>query len=188
MGIRHAFTSAKAAASDATLVDGPDWNADHVGERAQSSTTPATIGTAAVGIGTTDARADHVHAITELDAILASPVTLTVAGTFYDLVSVVLSVGTWLIWGQSYVDGSASGSASSARLYNSTGAVTLATAWSSAAASSTAVGPAKIVVAAGTPTIKLQAASEFPGNKAQPALLTRDTTAVATRIVAIKIA
>ena len=31
-------------------------------ERAAASTTPATIGTAAVGTGTTDARADHVHA------------------------------------------------------------------------------------------------------------------------------
>jgi hypothetical protein len=31
-------------------------------ERAASSTTPAAVGTAAVGVGTTDARADHVHA------------------------------------------------------------------------------------------------------------------------------
>lgn len=31
-------------------------------ERAAASTTPAAIGTAAVGVGTTDARADHVHA------------------------------------------------------------------------------------------------------------------------------
>lgn len=30
MGIRHPFVSAKPAASDATLVDGPDWNADHL--------------------------------------------------------------------------------------------------------------------------------------------------------------
>src|SRR5205085_1283775 len=30
-------------------------------ERAASSTTPAVVGTAAVGTGTTDARADHVH-------------------------------------------------------------------------------------------------------------------------------
>ena len=31
-------------------------------ERAAASTTPAAVGTAAVGVGTTDARADHVHA------------------------------------------------------------------------------------------------------------------------------
>ena len=31
MPIDHAFVSAKAAASDATLIDGPKWNADHLG-------------------------------------------------------------------------------------------------------------------------------------------------------------
>ncbi len=45
-----------------------------------SSTTPSALGTAAVGTGTTTARADHVHAMPTLDALSNTTITSNVAG------------------------------------------------------------------------------------------------------------
>lgn len=55
-----AGTNGQVLTSDSAETTGLKWASGS--ERAASSTTPAAIGTGAVGVGTTDARADHVHA------------------------------------------------------------------------------------------------------------------------------
>lgn len=73
---------------------------------ATTVTGPDAYGAApAVGTGTSFAREDHDHglpsapspALTYQQSILASNVTLTTAGTFYEVLSLSLPAGTWLI-------------------------------------------------------------------------------------------
>ena len=226
MGIRHAFTSGKAAAADATLVDGPDWDADHVGERAQSSTTPAAIGTAAVGAGTTDARADHVHAtgagtpttaafgdaaaigtgpaaamtdhkhgmpaapaasLTSQIAHMTASVTLTLANTFYDLASLTLAAGTWLVIGRigAYPTNN---DVYTGRLLSGAASAEEGQAGPLATGPGESLTLAGIVVLGSSTTVKLQVAAVGTARIVPPTVATNGTANLATSLLAVRIA
>jgi hypothetical protein len=74
------FATAAAAAAPVQSVNG-STGAVTVAVPAASSTTPAALGTAAVGTGTTFARADHVHALPTASAIGAAATSHTQAAS-----------------------------------------------------------------------------------------------------------
>ena len=90
-GAAHATATSAAAgfmsAADKTKLDGIAASATNT---PLASTTPAALGTAAVGTGTTAARADHVHALPTPAAIGAAPTAHTHAAA--DLTSGTLDI------------------------------------------------------------------------------------------------
>jgi hypothetical protein len=142
---------------------------------------------------TTGHRHDGVDSrqfVSSLQAILSADVSVTTAGTWYNLVSLSLGVGTWLVWGVATDYSPNSPNSAYSRLYASTGA-TLATAQAMVDGSraSWGVGPAQLVVASGTVTVTLQGTAGMSGSHVfKAACAAYDTAVVATRIVALRIA